>query len=50
MQLPGQKSHLEASKKCAVDMLSKEDSYFDKILWSDETKIELFGNNYNNKV
>lgn len=44
------KSHLEARKKFAADMLKKEDSYFDKILWSDETKIELFGNNYNNKV
>ena len=31
-------------------MLKKENSYFDKTLWSDETKIELVGNNYNNKV
>lgn len=44
------KKHLEARKKFATDMLKKDDRYFDKILWSDETKIELFGNNYNNMV
>ena len=31
-------------------MLKKEDSYFDEIMWSAETKIDLFGSNYNNKV
>lgn len=44
------KKHLEARKKFATDMLKKEDAYFNKVLWSDETKIELFGNNYNTKV
>jgi transposase len=44
------KKHLAARKKFATEMLNKEDNYFDKILWSDETKIELFGNNYNNMV
>ena len=43
-------SHLETRKKFAVDMLKKDVSYFDKVLWSDDTKIELFGNNYNSKV
>ena len=33
------KSHLEACKQFTADMLKKEDSYFDKILWSDETKL-----------
>ena len=31
-------SHPEACRKLAADMLKKEDSYFDKILWSNETK------------
>ena len=33
------KSHLEARKKFAVDMMKKEYLYFDKILWSDEKKF-----------
>ena len=44
------KSHLEDRKKFAADMLKKEDSCFDKFLRSDETKIELFDNNYCNKA
>ena len=44
------KSHLETRKKFAADILKKEDSYLDKILWLDETKMELFGNNYSSKV
>ena len=31
-------------------MQDKEDKYFDKIHCSDETKIELFGHNYNHMV
>lgn len=44
------KKHLEARKKYATDMLKKDNAYFDKILWSDETKVELFGNNYNQMI
>ena len=44
------KNYLKAHKYFSVNMLMKEDSYVDEILCSDETKSELFGNNYNNKA
>lgn len=39
------KAHVEARLKYANDHLKDEPSYWEKVLWSDETKIELFGLN-----
>ena len=41
------KKQLCDRKQFATEMLDKEDKYLDKISWSDESKIELFVNNYN---
>ncbi|KAI4904263.1 hypothetical protein NFI96_000557 [Prochilodus magdalenae] len=39
------RAHVEARLKYANDHLKDEPSYWEKVLWSDETKIELFGLN-----
>lgn len=39
------KAHVDARLKYANDHLKDEPSYWEKVLWSDETKIELFGLN-----
>ncbi len=39
------KRHLEARKKFATDHLEKPDTFWKNVLWSDETKMELFGHN-----
>lgn len=40
-----QKRHLKARLKFAADHMDKEKAFWRKVLWSDETKIELFGHN-----
>ena len=40
-----QKWHLKARLKFAADHMDKEKAFWNKVLWSDETKIELFGHN-----
>lgn len=37
------KRHLQARVKYAQDNLEKDYSYWKRVLWSDETKLELFG-------
>ncbi len=37
------KRHLQARLKYAWDNLEKDYSYWKRVLWSDETKLELFG-------
>lgn len=37
------KRHLEIRLKFAKDILKKSDKYWNTILWSDETKIEVLG-------
>ena len=39
------KTHLKARLQYARTHIDKEDSFFEHILWSDETKMELFGQN-----
>lgn len=39
------KRHLEARLKFAKAHLTKDPAFFESILWSDETKMELFGHN-----
>lgn len=40
-----QKQHLKAQLKFAADHMNKDKTFWRKVLWSDETKIELFGHN-----
>ncbi|XP_077574453.1 uncharacterized protein LOC144197742 [Stigmatopora nigra] len=40
-----QKRHLKARLKFAADHMDKDKTFWRKVLWSDETKIELFGHN-----
>ncbi|PAA51081.1 hypothetical protein BOX15_Mlig033219g1 [Macrostomum lignano] len=40
-----QQRHRDARLQFANAMLSKPDSYWQSVLWTDETKIELFGRN-----
>lgn len=44
------KTHVEARLKFANDHLYKPTSFWNNIIWSDETKIELFGLNSHRKV
>ena len=37
------KRHIEARLKYAKDNLEKDEEYWKRVLWSDETKLELFG-------
>ena len=38
-----QKRHLQARRKFAKDNLQKPEGYWKRVMWSDETKLELFG-------
>ena len=40
-----QRRHVQARLKYANDHLNKPAAFWDSVLWSDETKIELFGRN-----
>ncbi|TWW62316.1 hypothetical protein D4764_04G0009630 [Takifugu flavidus] len=40
-----QKRHLKARLKFAADHMDKDKTFWRKVLWSDETQIELFGHN-----
>lgn len=44
------KKHVVDRLKFADEYLVKPDTYWDTVVWSDETKIELFGHNGANKV
>lgn len=39
------KNHLRARLKFATEYVKKEKEFWKRVLWSDETKIELFGHN-----
>ena len=39
------KRHLEARLAFAKNHLEQDDAFWDQVLWTDETKIELFGHN-----
>lgn len=39
------KKHLKDRLKFAKDHIQKDPEYWSKVLWSDETKVELFGHN-----
>ncbi|KAF2353337.1 Transposase Tc1-like [Trinorchestia longiramus] len=45
-----QKRHVKARLKYANDHLNKPAAFWNSVLWSDETKIELFGRNSTNHV
>ncbi|KAF2347603.1 Transposase Tc1-like [Trinorchestia longiramus] len=45
-----QKHHVKARLKYANDHLNKPAAFWNLVLWSDETKIELFGRNSTNYV
>lgn len=38
-----QKRHVQARLKYARSNIEKEEAYWERVLWSDETKLELFG-------
>ena len=44
------KRHVDARIKYANELINKEQDYFSNILWSDECKVELFGNDYTSTV
>ena len=44
------KQHRDARLKSVRQHKEKENSFRERELWTDETKIELFGNNYRNHV
>lgn len=44
------KCHVAARLNFAKSHLNKEDGFWDRVLWSDETKIELFGRNNGRKI
>ena len=44
------KQHRDARLKFARQHKEKENSFWKCVLWTDETKIELFGHNYRNHV
>ncbi|KAF2349811.1 hypothetical protein FHG87_019432 [Trinorchestia longiramus] len=45
-----QKCHVKAGLKYANDHLNRPAAFWNSVLWSDETKIELFGRNSTNDV
>ncbi|KAF2359636.1 LDLR class B repeat [Trinorchestia longiramus] len=45
-----QKRHVKARLKYANDHVNKPAAFWNSVLWSDETKIELFGRNSTNHV
>ncbi|KAF2353951.1 Transposase Tc1-like [Trinorchestia longiramus] len=45
-----QKCHVKVKLKYANDHLNKPAAFWNSVLWSDETKIELFGRNSTNHV
>ncbi|KAF2350505.1 Transposase Tc1-like [Trinorchestia longiramus] len=45
-----QKRHVKVRLKCANNHLNKLATFWNSVLWSDETKIELFGRNSTNHV
>uniref|UniRef100_A0AAY5KWL7 Transmembrane protein 231 n=1 Tax=Esox lucius TaxID=8010 RepID=A0AAY5KWL7_ESOLU len=44
-QSPQKKRHVEACLKFAIQYLEKPVNYWENVVWSDKTKIKLFGNN-----
>ena len=44
------KRHRVVRLKSASDQMTKQESFWESVLWSDETKIELFGRNSRNHV
>ncbi|KAF2368255.1 Transposase Tc1-like [Trinorchestia longiramus] len=44
------KRHVKARLKYANDHLNRPSAFWNSVLWSDETKIELFGRNSTNHV
>ena len=44
------KRHRDARLKFVRQHKEKENSFWERVLWRDETKIELFGHNYRNHV
>ena len=42
------KRHRDAKLKLVRQHNEKENSFWERVLWTDETKIELFGHNYRN--
>lgn len=44
------KRHRDARLKFVKEHKDKEYSFWEKVLWTDESKIELFGHNYRHKV
>ena len=44
------KRHRDARLKFVRQHKEKENSFWTRVLWTDETKIELFGHNYQNHV
>ncbi|XP_029654601.1 uncharacterized protein LOC115228069 [Octopus sinensis] len=44
------KKHVHARLKYAKKILLKDDDFLNNIIWSDETKIEIFGHNYTSYV
>jgi len=50
LQILGQRSHVKAHLKFANDHLDDPEESWEKVMWSDETKIELFGHNSTNRV
>ncbi|KAI4885888.1 hypothetical protein NFI96_032830 [Prochilodus magdalenae] len=47
---PTAQAHVQARLKFATEHLDDSESDWEKVLWSDETKIELFGINSNHRV
>lgn len=45
-----QKRHIEARLKFAADQMDEEKAFWSKVLGSEETKIYLFGHNYQKYV
>ncbi|KAG1930308.1 hypothetical protein F2P79_022393 [Pimephales promelas] len=43
-------AHVKANLKFANDHLDDPEESWEKVMWSDETKIELFGHNSTNRV
>ena len=44
------KQHRDARLKFVRQHKEKENSFWERVLWTDETKMELFGHNYRNLV
>uniref|UniRef100_A0A1A8SEN9 Tc1-like transposase DDE domain-containing protein n=1 Tax=Nothobranchius rachovii TaxID=451742 RepID=A0A1A8SEN9_9TELE len=43
-------SHVQACLKFAIDHLDDPEEAWEKVMWSDETKVELFGLNFTRRV